>query len=292
MTIYNLGSINIDHVYRLDHMPAPGETLSSQEFSQGLGGKGANQSIAAARAGAEVVHIGAISGDGDDWVIERLAGAGVDTGQIARLDGIATGHAIIYVDGAGENAIVLHPGANMRLERDRLTRALSGIGARDTLLIQNETNLQAEAAQIARAAGARVIYSAAPFGIEAVRAVIGQVSMLALNRIEAEQLAAATGGGVDVPAMLVTRGGEGAEFRDLATGEVIRQDAFEVEPVDTTGAGDCFAGYVAAGLDLGRDMRTALRHAAAAAAIKVTRVGAGDAIPDAAEVEAFLAARG
>ncbi|WBU53553.1 ribokinase [Paracoccus sp. SCSIO 75233] len=291
MAIFNLGSINIDHVYRLDHFPAPGETLGAREYGQGLGGKGANQSIAAAKAGARVVHIGAISASADAWVLDRLNEAGVDTTHIARLEHAATGHAIILVDEGAENAIVLHPGANRRLQPDQLALALSGIGPDDTLLIQNETNLQAEAARMARAAGARVVYSCAPFSIAAVREVIDHVSLLALNEIEAAQLAETMPGDIPVPAMLVTLGADGAEYRDLVTGETTRQPAFPVKAVDTTGAGDCFAGYFAAGLDLGRDIQEALRHASAAAAVKVTRRGAGDAIPKAAEVLDFLAER-
>ncbi len=291
MTIYNLGSINVDHVYRLPHMPVPGETMASRDYAQGLGGKGANQSVAAARAGARVVHIGAISAQAEDWVLDRLGEYGVDITHVARLPHVASGHAIILLDAGGENAIILHSGANGRLDPAAVEAALAGIGPGDTLLLQNETNLQVEAARMARAAGARVIYSCAPFDIDATRAVLPHVNLLALNAVEAAQLAAASSGGVTVPAMLVTMGREGAEYRDLATGITTRQPAFAVEVHDTTGAGDCFAGYLAAGLDMGRDLPEAMRHAAAAAAIKVTRAGAGDAIPEAAEVLDFLTTR-
>ena len=292
MTIFNLGSINIDHVYRLDHMPAPGETLASRDYAQGLGGKGANQSVAAARAGAHVIHIGAIAAQRDEWVLDRLSDCGVDVSAVARTSFAATGHAIILVDSAAENAIILHGGANRRIEEDHLSKALSGITSQDTLLIQNETNLQVEAARIAHDAGARVIYSSAPFDPESVRAILPYVSVLALNEIEAEQLAASWAEQPDVPAMLVTRGVAGAQYRDLKTAETTSQPAFAVAAVDTTGAGDCFAGYFAAGLDLGRSIAGALRDASAAAAIKVTRSGAGDAIPEAAEVLDFLTAQG
>ncbi|MFV0408161.1 MAG: ribokinase [Paracoccus sp. (in: a-proteobacteria)] len=291
MTIYNLGSINIDHVYRLTHQPAPGETIAALSYGQGLGGKGANQSIAVARAGARVVHIGAMTGQGDDWVLDRMSEAGVDIRGIVRLPHSVSGHAIIMVDEEGENAIVLHAGANRRLELADIEAALAGIGPDDTLLIQNETNLQLEAARIARKTGARVIYSCAPFEIEAARLMLDEVSILALNQIEAAQLAAGFTGDLPVPALLVTLGAKGAEYRDLCSSEVTFQPAFPVDPVDTTGAGDCFAGYFAAGLDMGRDLGEALRHASAAAAIKVTRPGAGDGVPEADEVLDFLAAQ-
>ncbi|MFV0292405.1 MAG: ribokinase [Paracoccus sp. (in: a-proteobacteria)] len=288
MTIYNLGSVNIDHVYRLSYLPAKGETIASQDYVQGLGGKGANQSIAAARAGARVIHIGGIGSQGDDWVLERLERAGVDTSRIMRIPDTVTGHAVILVDAGAENVIVLYPGANCQLDPMQLKQILSEIGPDDTLLLQNETNLQPEAARMARLAGARVIYSCAPFDIDAARAVMADVSILALNEVEAGQLADAMPDGIAVPMMLVTRGAAGAEYRDMTTGNMITQTAFPVVPVDTTGAGDCFAGYFAAGLDVGRNPADALRHAAAASAIKVTRHGAGDAIPTASEVAVFL----
>ncbi|MBU3028824.1 ribokinase [Paracoccus marinaquae] len=290
MAIWNLGSINIDHVYRLDHLPRPGETIAARHHSVGLGGKGANQSVAAARAGAEVRHIGAM-GPGDDWVIERLRDAGVGTADLQRRPDLATGHAIILVDGAGENSIVIHAGANRAIDEADLSRTLGRITGRDLLLIQNETNCQVEAARIARAAGARVLYSAAPFEIAALRQVLPHASILAMNEGEAEQLFREIPGELPVEGLLVTRGSKGAEYRDLRTGQIDRQPAFPVQAVDTTGAGDTFAGYFAAALDRRETVPEALHMASAAAALKVTRKGAGDAIPDRAEVLDFLGRR-
>ncbi|MFC0200036.1 ribokinase [Paracoccus rhizosphaerae] len=288
MAIWNLGSINIDHVYRLQNLPRPGETLAAQDFSMGLGGKGANQTIAAARAGARTLHLGAV-GASDSWVVERLAEAGAVTVHIARMDDQATGHAIILVDSGAENAIVIHPGANRAIDETALIATLQEIGPDDTLLIQNETNSQVAAAQAAQARGARVVYSAAPFDLEAVRATLPHVSILAMNAGEAEQLFAGIPGDLPVQGLLITKGSEGAEYRDLRTAQTFRQPSFKVRPVDTTGAGDTFAGYFAAALDEGQDVAAALRLAAAAAALQVTRPGAADAIPLRAEVEAFLA---
>ncbi|MTH76639.1 ribokinase [Paracoccus aestuariivivens] len=287
MTIYNLGSINIDHVYRLANLPRSGETIHSRDLSHGLGGKGANQSVAAARAGAHVVHLGAM-GSGDDWVLRRLVDAGVDTNCIARLEGHVTGHAIILVDMAGENSIIVHSGANRALPDDTVTRDLTGIGPGDILLTQNETSLQVEAATRAKSAGATVIYSAAPFEIEALRAVLPHISILAVNEGEAFEAFAAFGENLPIEGMLVTRGAAGAEYRDFTTGEIHRQAAYPVKAQDTTGAGDCFTGWFAAGLARGENIPTALRHAAAAAAIQVTRHGAGDAMPDRTDVVQFL----
>lgn len=288
MAIWNLGSINIDHVYRLDSLPMPGETLASRSYGVGLGGKGANQSVAAARAGAVIHHLGAL-GQADDWVLSRLSEAGVDTAHIARLSDQVTGHAIIFLDADAENAIVIHPGANRAIDEAALAGTLAGLGPADILLIQNETNGQVAAARAAQAQGARVIYSAAPFDLEAVRAILPHVSILAMNAGEAAQLFAGVPGDLPVEGLLITRGAEGAEYRDLTTGQVNAQKSFRVQPVDTTGAGDTFTGYFAAALDAHADIRDALRLASAAAALKVARPGASDAIPTRAEVEAFLA---
>lgn len=284
MTVYNLGSINIDHVYRVPHLPAPGETLSALAYTQGLGGKGANQSVAAARAGARCVHIGAV-GPGSDWVLVDMERYGVDLAGVSTLSE-ATGHAIINVDPGAENAIVIYPGANRAISPAMTEAALSTARAGDSLLLQNETSAQVEAAAMAAAKGLRVIYSAAPFDIGAVRAVLPHVSLLVMNEIEAEQLRAAQGAlpGIDC---IITQGARGAEWISAGT-EPLFQPAFKVVPVDTTGAGDTFIGTLAAGLDLGLDRATAMRRAAGASAIQVTRPGAAPAIPTATEVDAFL----
>jgi ribokinase len=208
----------------------------------------------------------------------------------SRLSDKATGAAVVNVDLAGENAIVIFSGANNDQDEAHLRAALANAGPGDTLLLQNETNLQVEAAEIGAAKGMRVIYSAAPFDLEAVRAVIKSVSILAVNALEADQLCAAFGtelAALPVPQILVTRGSEGAEWRSNETGERVFLPSVAVVPVDTTGAGDTFAGYFAAGLDQGMLPEAALDLARHAAALKVTRQGTGEAIPSLAEVSAF-----
>jgi ribokinase len=288
MTIFNLGSINIDHFYRLPHLPAPGETLAATDYSVGLGGKGANQSAAAAKAGATVVHIGAVGPEGG-WTVDRLKGWGVQTNAIARID-TPTGHAIITIDAQGENAIVLFPGANQALPFSVVEQALSTAQPGDILMLQNETAHQTLAAKLARSKGLRVIYSAAPFDVDAVKAILKYVSILAVNAVEADQLCAALGvtlDDLDVPELLVTRGGDGAEWR--GGGKTVTAPPIKVDPVDTTGAGDTFAGYFASGRDAGMTPAEALALAGAAASLKVTRRGTADAIPTRDEVEAFRA---
>ena len=283
--IYSLGSINADHFYRLSHLPTPGETLAVETCTRMLGGKGANQSIAAVRAGACVVHIGALGPDGS-WMRDVLADAGVDVTHVTEA-GTASGHAIVMVDASGENTIVIHPGANRALNPSQIEVALRDARPGDWLLMQNETNCQGEAARIARSQGLQVAYSAAPFDVDAVRSVMPFVSLLILNAVEDAQLLQELSV-VDVPMRLVTRGAKGAEWVDEKSGKAVFVPAFRVPAIDTTGAGDCFAGYAVAGLATGFAPAQALRRASAAAALQVQRPGASEAIPTAAEVDAFL----
>jgi ribokinase len=288
VAIYNLGSINIDRFYALHHLPQPGETLGALRHSVGLGGKGMNQSVAAARAGAKVKHIGAI-GQADAWVRARIESYGVDCQFLRELDG-NTGHAIIFVDEQGENTIILEPGTNTKQDSEFVIEAIDSAVAGDTLLLQNETNLQPHAATFAMVKGMRVIYSAAPFSVAAIKALVPDVSMVVMNAIEAEQLCCEmniTLEQIPAPQVLVTLGSKGAMWRSNETGEVIEVSSPKVTAVDTTAAGDTFAGYFAAGLDLGMPVKKAMEWATQAAALKVTRHGTADVIPTAADVEAF-----
>lgn len=283
MAILNVGSVNIDNVYRVARLPGPGETLAARSYSRGLGGKGANMSLAAAAGGGRVLHCGAVGADGG-WCAEALAKAGVDVESLVTVSG-ATGHAVICVDDAGENMIVIHPGANRMLTRELIDDALARIRG-GWLLLQNETNLCVHAAEAARARGLNVAYAAAPFEADAAAAMLPLCDLLAVNAVEAAQLAAHLGAEPMVPQLLVTRGAEGAIWQ--GHGQRVEVGAFPVTPLDTTGAGDTFLGFFLAGLDLGRDPEAALRRAAAAAALQVMRPGAAEAIPTADEVEAFL----
>ncbi|NBR91853.1 MAG: ribokinase [Rhodobacteraceae bacterium] len=283
--IWSFGSINADHAYLVPHIPAPGETIAAREYSLGLGGKGANQSAAAAKAGATVAHIGLIGPEGL-WAKQRLAALGVDTQHINQSES-PTGHAIITVDETGENAITIFPGANRAFTDAQLEVLTSVTAPGDLLILQNETNLQAEAARIAVKQGLIVFYSAAPFSAEATRDVLPHISILLLNEIEAAQLKAAVGALPSGITVVVTKGSEGADW--ITPDQTLHCPAFPVKPVDTTGAGDTFAGYLAAAIAEGQAPEAAMRLASAAAALKVTRKGTADAIPSRAEVEAFLA---
>ncbi|WP_208347130.1 ribokinase [Pseudaestuariivita rosea] len=283
MTIYNLGSINIDHFYQVPHLVKPGETLAAESYHVGLGGKGTNQSVAAARAASQVLHIGSIGHDAI-WIKDRMTQYGVDVSHVRETD-TPTGHAIIQVDDAGENSITIFAGANANQSTQHIKRALDTAGSDDTLLLQNETSHQVEAAQIALERGMRVIYSAAPFDADSVMAVLPFVTMLAVNRIEMQQLTDQFQQ-IDVPQKLVTLGSDGAYWTDNKT--KINAPAFKVKAVDTTGAGDTFLGFFAASLDQGKPVQEALRIASAAGALMVTKEGTADAIPSIDDVSVFL----
>lgn len=289
--ILNFGSINIDHVYRVARMPAPGETLAVKSYERFLGGKGANQSIAIAKSGGTLRHIGAVGADGD-WALAKLNAAGVAPGFVARVDA-PTGHAVICVDNDGENQILICGGANQALTQPQVNASLdAATGLGHWVLLQNETNLTTEIVRQAKARGFRVAYSAAPFVAEQTLPLLEAVDLLAVNALEAEALARALNvplNDLPVPSLLMTRGSEGAVFR--AEGEDIEQPAFAVDPVDTTGAGDTFLGAFLARMTTGDEPAEALRFASAASALQVTRPGAADAIPDQSDVEQFLKER-
>ncbi|KIN74415.1 ribokinase [Sulfitobacter guttiformis] len=282
--IWNLGSINIDNFYEVPHLPAPGETLAAVSYGFGLGGKGANMSVAAARGAARVSHIGAIGADGR-WTRDRLMEYGVDTPHIAQIEA-PTGHANILIDPQGENSIVLFQGANVQLTEAIIGTALAEASHKDFLLMQNETNGQEYAAITAQSLGLRVVYAAAPFDSFAIERLLGRIDLLVLNEVEAAQLLEATGQSVEalgVADVIITLGAQGCRW--VSNAGIKQFDAYHVEAVDTTGAGDTFTGYLVAGLDRGMDMAAAIDLALMAAALMVTRRGTADVIPDLKEIQ-------
>lgn len=286
--IINFGSLNIDHVYRVSHTPAPGETLAVKSYKRFLGGKGANQSIAIAKSGGEVRHVGAV-GKNEQWAFDELRRAGVAPDHLAEVDA-PTGHAVIMVNDDGENRILTHGGANLHLSHEQVIRELNeGGGAGNWVLLQNETNLAFDIVREAKERGFKIAYSAAPFVASDALPILEFVDLVAVNQIEARALAQA--GGRDAVeqgqlAMLVTKGRDGAIYH--SSGRVHAQPAFDVRPVDTTGAGDTFLGAFLARFTMAGDVKAALRYAAAASAIQITRHGAAESIPDEQEVLAFL----
>jgi ribokinase len=289
--IFNFGSINLDHVYRVPHLPHPMETLSAYGYDVFLGGKGINQTIAIHNSGGDVQHIGAVGPDGSS-AVSRIEAMGISTSRIKRVN-VPTGQAIIFVDDQGENSIVLTAGANHELCIEQLDEVFSHATPSDWVLLQNETNLAREIVQRAKEKGCQVAYSAAPFVAETAMSILPKTDLLIVNKFEAESLAENLGVEIDripVPMLLVTLGDEGAFFRD-AKG-IQHQDAFKVEVMDTTGAGDTFLGSFLASFAKGEYPLVSMRYALAASAIQVTRNGAAIAIPTHDEVMVFLDERG
>jgi ribokinase len=283
MTIFNMGSINIDHIYLLPHLVKSGETLASEGYQTALGGKGANQSIAIARAGAKVVHGGMINITDEAWLGD-MRDAGVDISHIIRGKEVPTGHAVVAVDAQkGENQIILCPSSNAAIPDSLIEEMLADAAPGDWALSQNEVNLTSAFLHAAREKGLKICYSAAPFSAGTAAALLPITDLLVVNEIEAAALKGHLGGEVNVPDLIITRGADGADH--IRRGKLHHVDAVKAAPVDTTGAGDTYLGYVLAGLDQGMEMWDAMALAARAAAHQVSRPGASEAIPRRAELD-------
>ena len=285
--ILNIGSLNLDYVYAVPHFVAAGETLLSSRRDVFAGGKGLNQTVAAARAGAEVCHGGAVGADGD-MLLDLLRDAGADVSAVARVD-VPTGHAVIQVSPQGENAIIILGGANRAVSPETVGIALEKVGPGDILLLQNEINGLDHIIRRAARKGLRILFNPAPMEKAVKDLPLELLDTLIVNEGEGKALA----GDMDAlkaaypnQKILLTQGSRGAS---LWTGsEVIFQPAFPVKAVDTTAAGDCFLGYYAAALAEDLPYADALRLAAAASALAVQRPGAAPSIPVRSEVEAYL----
>ena len=291
MRLLNFGSLNIDYVYRMASIVTPGETLASRSLDVFAGGKGANQSVALARAGAEVHHAGKVGPDGR-WLRDTLERNGVDIEHTIIDESARTGHAVIQVDDAGENAIVLFPGTNHQMDPEHIRGTLDRFGADDLLLLQNEINRIDELIMEAKRRDLTVCLNPAPWSPQAASLPLDRVDVMIVNETEARGLA----GVDDVEALLaqpsqfglghthliVTRGRRGVSYR--RGDHRIDIDACPVEPVDTTAAGDTFIGYCLAAWYRGDSIDASLRRATTAAAICVGRAGAIDSIPESWEV--------
>ena len=300
-----VGSVNMDLVFRTPRMPAPGETLSGHQFLQVPGGKGGNQAVAAARQGAQVRLLARVGGDGlGQQLRTSLEADGVDTTDLLALPGMASGVAGIFVDDAGQNSIVVAPGANAALTQADVAAAAESIQSAQFLICQLESPLASVASAIALAhkAGVTVVFNPTP--VQALSdALLAQVDYLVVNEIEAAQLsgvavhdeasarqAAQILLGRGTKTVLLTMGAQGV-LSASTSGDGLRvalHPAFSVPVADTTAAGDTFVGTFVAGLGAGLALVDACRQAQAAAALCVTRLGAQSSIPHHGEVAAFL----
>lgn len=296
MKILNFGSLNIDHTYQVDHFVRAGETLSSSSMQRFSGGKGLNQSIALSRAGAEVWHAGAVGKNDGEFLIEELAAAGVNTELIQCLEE-KTGHAIIQNDPEGQNCILLYGGSNQKITKSIVDEVMEQFSAGDFLILQNEISEIGYIMEQAHQKGMKIVLNPSPMDEKIAGYPLEYVDYFLLNEIEAaglcqgvsaedaEALMQALGKQFPKAKIVLTLGGEGSIYKD---GDLqIRQGIYKVPVVDTTGAGDTFTGYFIGGLQMGEEPKTALEHAAKAAAIAVSRAGAAPSVPTRDEVERF-----
>ena len=293
MPILNFGSLNIDHVYRVDTFVQPGETKHSKAYMINSGGKGLNQSIAAAKAGSRVFHAGMAGRDGD-FLVEKLQAAGVNT-SLMQASPEVSGHAIIQVADSGQNCILLYGGTNQMLSEAYIDQTLDAFGNEGLVLLQNETNLVGEIIEKAAKKGLKVALNAAPYSDKVNTYPINLLDWLIVNEVEG---AGIVGGEADEhllqrlverypqAGILLTLGSRGAQcYRD---GHCASIGSCKVQAVDTTAAGDTFSGFFLYGVLEGLTLAETLRLATAASALCVQRPGAADSIPTLEEVQQAL----
>lgn len=293
MKILCFGSCNIDMVYSVDHIVRPGETMAADALQLFPGGKGLNQAIALARAGASVQFAGCIGPDGQ-FLRSTLTDCGVDIRYLREVEE-KTGHAIIQVDKEAENAILIFAGANGMVTKEQIKETLADFSAGDFLLVQNEINMLPELVQAAAEIGMQIVFNPSPLNAQARAVDLRYVRYLLVNETEARGMT-----GSDEPdtlqtyirqkaphlKILLTRGKRGSIYFDAEHTHV--QQAFKVKSVDTTAAGDTYTGYFIAGLSRGDSYQESMMYASAASAIAVSREGAASSIPTREEVTAAL----
>ena len=295
MKVLNFGSLNIDYVYKVDHIVQRGETLSSQMLNVYPGGKGLNQSVALGKAGIDVWHAGAIGEDGT-FLVELLKEAGVDASHVKILSDVKSGHAIIQNDKEGDNCIVLYGGANQAITKEQVDRTLMDFDKGDYLILQNEINELDYIMEKAHEKGMKIVLNPSPANEMIQKLPLSYVDYFILNEIEAGQIL-----GTDCTdeeellnglvkkfpeaSVILTLGSKGSWFAKGS--ERNFQKIYPVEAVDTTAAGDTYTGYFVAGKLKEIPTAQAMELAAKASAITVTRPGASVAIPTREEVEEF-----
>ena len=289
MKVLNLGSLNLDYVYRVDHILRPGETEAASEMQVFLGGKGLNQSIALAKAGADVWHGGLIGVDGQPF-LDACREYGVKDVYIRKIDG-PSGHAIIQVDKNAQNSILLFGGANQRLSEAFVDEVLRHFDKGDFLLLQNEVNLLPYIVDKAYKKEMQIAMNPSPFNEKLACVDMGKIRILLLTVVEGDpktglsapdEILAGMRKQFPTARVVLTLGKDGVMYGSKE--ENCYQPAFSVKAVDTTAAGDTFTGYFLAGIMEGMPVKEVLKMSAKAASIAVTRPGAVPSIPCRREV--------
>ena len=293
MKLLDFGSLNIDHTYQLPHLVRPGETLASDSYHKSEGGKGFNQAVALAKAGQEVYLAGAIGQDGL-FLRDYLQELGVHTEHLCVLDA-PTGHAMIQLDTEGQNCIILFGGTNGMITEAMIDEVLADFGAGDYLLLQNEISHVDSILRAAHAKGMHIILNPSPMSPELLTWPLELVEWFILNEIEGADITGKTQPEEMLDELLrrypachvvLTLGERGSVYADAA--QRIDQSIVTAHTVDTTAAGDTFTGYFIHALLQGEAIQQALKTAACASAITVSRPGAGRSIPTAEEVQAAM----
>lgn len=294
MKILCFGSLNLDKVYSVDHFVRAGETMSSAKLEEFCGGKGLNQSVALARAGGEVYHAGCVGAADGGMLLEMLRSSGVDTSLVRQLS-CPSGHAIIQVNGSGQNCILLYGGANQEVSTEQIDETLAKFDAGDILVLQNEISNLHYLVEAAGKKGMVIVLNPSPMTPELLKLPLEYVRYFLLNEVEAQDLCGEDIAEEDRPGKLLQRypgskvvmtlGSRGCIYQDAD--RKISQPACPVEAVDTTAAGDTFTGFFVASIAAGTDVKTALEQATKAAAISVSRKGAAPSIPTREEMLAF-----
>ena len=297
MRVLNFGSLNFDRVYNVDYFVQAGETILSQKYEEFLGGKGLNQSLALARAGAEVFHMGAVGPDGDS-LLACLQDNGVDVRYIRKTD-VVSGHAVIQKS-FGQNCIIVCGGSNQTVSKDYIDQVLQNFGADDLILVQNETSNVPHAIREAKKRGMKVAFNASPITPEVLHYPLELVDYYLINEVEGKALS-----GIDSDdfyeilealaqkfpdsAIVLTVGEHGVLYRDKY--QIASQGIYKVKVADTTAAGDTFCGFFLSGILNEQTVQEALCQASKASAIAVSKDGAAVSIPTMDQVRFFTAQR-
>lgn len=291
MKVLSFGSLNIDYVYPVDHIIQPGETEKTGGMSINCGGKGLNQSVALARAGLEVWHAGMV-GDEGDILIDKCFENRINTDHIKKISG-RSGHTIIQVDKNGQNSILLFGGANRKITEEFIDETLKDFRQGDYIILQNEVNLLNEIINRAYEKEMTIVLNPSPYDENISDCDLAKVDFFIMNEIEGEQMTSESDpdrilhymkGHYPGADTVLTLGSQGSVYQDR--NNTYRQGIYEVKAVDTTAAGDTFTGYFIASIINGKTPENALKIAAKASSITVTRNGALDSIPTFREVMA------
>lgn len=287
MKVLNFGSLNYDYVYEMEHFVQPKETILSLGYARNFGGKGLNQSIALKKAGVETYHAGRVGLDGQDF-IDYLNSYNVKTDYLIKDANEATGHAIIQVC-KGQNCIILHGGANQKIDEKQINETFSNFSKDDLLLVQNEISSMDLIIKKAHEVGMKIAFNTAPMNGAVFTYPLDLVDIFIVNEVEAQGLSKSTSDNIDeiIKALkekfpnkeiVLTVGEKGAYF--ISKDTIIHEDALIVKAVDTTAAGDTFTGFFLASYLKDNDPKKALKLATKASSITVQGKGAAKSIPE------------